>query len=137
MLISCCPRTSKARRTTRTARPGTAESRHRYRPIGVNRTGHMVAIQVRPYVPAANRTVMWVSFGSGPFTAAAPFYANVNDTPAYLRDTTPEVSTGNLYWTNRLIAVVADAHWYETNRFIEGYAEGVRAFGHPAHRAYG
>ena len=32
--------------------------------------------------------------------------------------------------TNRLIAVVADAHWYETNRFIEGYAEGVRAFGH-------
>ena len=81
---------------------GTAESRHRYRPIGVNRTGHMVAIQVRPYVPAANRTVMWVSFGSGPFTAAAPFYANVNDTPAYLRDTTPEVSTGNLYWTNRL-----------------------------------
>ena len=109
---------------------GTAESRHRYRPIGVNRTGHMVAIQVRPYVPAANRTVMWVSFGSGPFTAAAPFYANVNDTPAYLRDTTPEVSTGNLYWTNRLIAVVADAHWYETNRFIEGYAEGVRAFGH-------
>ena len=109
---------------------GTAESRHRYRPIGVNRTGHMVAIQVRPYVPAANRTVMWVSFGSGPFTAAAPFYANVNDTSAYLRDTTPEVSTGNLYWTNRLIAVVADAHWYETNRFIEGYAEGVRAFGH-------
>lgn len=109
---------------------GTAESRHRYRPIGVNRTGHMVAIQVRPYAPAANRTVMWVSFGSGPFTAAAPFYANVNDTPAYLRDTTPEVSTGNLYWTNRLIAVVADAHWYETNRFIEGYAEGVRAFGH-------
>jgi len=73
---------------------------------------------------------MWVSFGSGPFTTAAPFYANVNDTPAYLRDTTPEVSTGNLYWTNRLIAVVADAHWYETNRFIEGYAEGVRAFGH-------
>ena len=109
---------------------GTPESRHRYRPIGVNRTGHMVAIQVRPYAPAANRTVMWVSFGSGPFTAAAPFYANVNDTPAYLRDTTPEVSTGNLYWTNRLIAVVADAHWYETNRFIEGYAEGVRAFGH-------
>lgn len=94
------------------------------------RTGHMVAIQVRPYVPAANRTVMWVSFGSGPSSAAAPFYANVNDTPAYLRDTTPEVSTGNLYWTNRLIAVVADAHWYETNRFIEGYAEGVRAFGH-------
>ncbi|MBT1163251.1 C69 family dipeptidase [Bifidobacterium felsineum] len=109
---------------------GTAESRHRYRPIGVNRTGHMVAIQLRPYEPAANRAVMWVSFGSGPFTTIAPFYANVRDTPDYLRDTTPEVSTDNLYWTNRLIAVVADAHWFETHNAIEGYAEGVRAFGH-------
>ena len=109
---------------------GTAESRHRYRPIGVNRTGHMVAIQVRPYVPAANRTVMWVSFGSGPFTAAAPFYANVNDTPAYLRDTTPEVSTDCLYWTNRLIATLADAHFYETSNAVEGFSEDVRSFGH-------
>lgn len=109
---------------------GTPESRHRYRPIGVNRTGHMVAIQLRPYAAAVNRAVLWVSFGSGPFTTIAPFYANVNDTPAYLRDTTPEVSTDNLYWTNRLIAVVADAHWFETHSAIEGYAEGVRAFGH-------
>ncbi|KFI92782.1 dipeptidase [Bifidobacterium saguini DSM 23967] len=109
---------------------GTPESRHRYRPIGVNRTGHMVAIQLRPYAATANRAVMWVSFGSGPFTTIAPFYANVHDTPAYLRDTTPEVSTDNLYWTNRLIAVVADAHWFETHNAIEGYAEGVRAFGH-------
>ena len=109
---------------------GTAESRHRYRPIGINRTGHMVAIQVRPYAPAVNRTVMWVSFGSGPFTAAAPFYANVNDTPAYLRDTTPEVSTGNLYWANRLIAALADAHFYETSNAIEEFAESARAYGH-------
>ncbi|OZG56923.1 peptidase C69 [Bifidobacterium myosotis] len=109
---------------------GTAESRHRYRPIGVNRTGHMVAIQLRPYVPACSRAVMWVSFGSGPFTTIAPFYANVDDTPAYLRDTTPTVSTGNLYWENRLIAVIADAHWFETRNAIEHYAELVRAFGH-------
>ena len=109
---------------------GTPESRHRYRPIGVNRTGHMVAIQLRPYAAADHRAVMWTSFGSGPFTAVAPFYANVDDTPAYLRDTTPIVSTDSLYWTNRLIAVIADAHWFETNNAVEGYAEGVRAFGH-------
>ena len=75
---------------------GTPESRHRYRPIGINRTGHMVAMQIRPYAPEASRSIMWISYGSGPFTAATPFYANVDDTPAYLRDTTPEVSTGNL-----------------------------------------
>ena len=109
---------------------GTPETRHRYRPIGINRTGHMVAIQLRPYAPEASRAIMWVSFGSGPFTTSAPFYANVTDTPAYLRDTTPEVSTDNLYWTNRLIAALADAHFYETSNAIEAYAEGVRAFGH-------
>lgn len=109
---------------------GTPESRHRYRPIGVNRTGHMVAIQLRPYAPACSRAVMWISYGSGPFTTAAPFYANVTDTPAYLRDTTAHVSTDNLYWTNRLIAVIADAHWFETNRLIGGYVEQVRTFGH-------
>ena len=109
---------------------GTPESRHRYRPIGINRTGHMVAMQLRPYAPESSRAVMWIAYGSGPFTAVAPFYANVADTPAYLRDTTPEVSTDNLYWTNRLIAALADAHWFDTNNAIEGYAEQVRVFGH-------
>lgn len=109
---------------------GTPESRHRYRPIGINRTGHMVAMQIRPYAPAESRSIMWISYGSGPFTAATPFYANVNDTPAYLRDTTPEVSTGNLYWTNRLIAALADAHFYETSNAVEAFAENARVFGH-------
>ncbi|KAA8818715.1 dipeptidase [Bifidobacterium rousetti] len=109
---------------------GTPESRHRYRPIGVNRTGHMVAIQLRPYAPESSRAVMWISYGSGPFTTAAPFYANVRDTPAYLRDTTAEVSTANLYWTNRLIAALADAHWFETQNLIGAYVEQVRVFGH-------
>jgi dipeptidase len=93
-------------------------------------TGHMVAMQIRPYAPEASRSIMWISYGSGPFTAATPFYANVDDTPAYLRDTTPEVSTGNLYWANRLIAALADAHFYETSNAIEGFAESARAYGH-------
>jgi dipeptidase len=109
---------------------GTEESRHRYRPIGINRTGHMVAMQIRPYAPVESRSIMWISYGSGPFTAATPFYANVNDTPAYLRDTTPEVSTDCLYWTNRLIATLADAHFYETSNAVEGFSEDVRSFGH-------
>ena len=109
---------------------GTPESRHRYRPIGINRTGHMVAMQIRPYAPEASRSIMWISYGSGPFTAATPFYANVDDTPAYLRDTTPEVSTNNLYWANRLIAALADAHFYETSNAIEGFAESACAYGH-------
>ena len=106
---------------------GTEESRHRYRPIGINRTGHMVAMQIRPYAPVESRSIMWISYGSGAFTTSAPFYANVDDTPAYLRDTTPEVSTDCLYWTNRLIATLADAHFYETSNAVEGFSEDVRS----------
>ncbi|WP_125963847.1 C69 family dipeptidase [Bifidobacterium dolichotidis] len=109
---------------------GTAESRHRYRPIGVNRTGHMVAMQIRPNVPEAMAAIMWISFGSGPFTTAAPFYANVTGTPAYLRDTpADEVSTNSLYWSNRLIAALADGHWFETDGEIEQYIEDVQSYG--------
>ena len=90
----------------------------------------MVAMQIRPYAPETSRSIMWISYGSGPFTAATPFYANVDDTPAYLRDTTPEVSTNNLYWANRLIAALADAHFYETSNAIEEFAESARAYGH-------
>ena len=109
---------------------GTAESRHRYRPIGVNRTGHMVCMQIRPYVPEANRALMWISYGCGTFTAPAPFYANVLDTPPFLRDTEPvHASTDSLYWMNRLIAVIADAHWYDTNGEIEQYIEDVLSYG--------
>ncbi len=108
---------------------GTEESRHRYRPIGINRTGHMVAMQIRPYAPVESRSIMWISYGSGAFTTSAPFYANVDDTPAYLRDTTPEVSTDCLYWTNRLIATLADAHFYETSNAVEGF-EHVRFLSH-------
>ena len=41
---------------------GTEESRHRYRPIGINRTGHMVAMQIRPYAPVESRSIMWISY---------------------------------------------------------------------------
>ena len=80
--------------------------------------------------PAAHRAVMWVSFGSGPFNAVAPFYANVLDTPAYLRDTPAEPSTDSYYWSIRMIAAMADPHYIECSNAIEQYAEQVRSFGH-------
>lgn len=109
---------------------GTAESRHRYRPIGINRTGHMVAIELRNDVPVVNAAVMWVSFGSGPFNAVSPLYANVTDTPAYLRDTAAEVSTDSYYWTMRMIAAMADPHYMECSNAVEHYMEDIHAAGH-------
>lgn len=109
---------------------GTDETRRRYRPIGINRTGQMGLLQIRPYEPEANRSVMWLQYGSGPFTTLTPFYTNVRDTPAYLRDTGAEVSTDSFYWTSRIIAALADPHYVSNSNAIEHYRENVMSRGH-------
>ncbi|PKU93408.1 peptidase C69 [Bifidobacterium thermophilum] len=109
---------------------GTDETRHRYRPIGINRTGQMGLLQIRPYEPEVNRSVMWLQYGSGPFTTLTPFYTNVRDTPAYLRDTGAEVSTDSFYWTSRIIAALADPHYVSNSNAIEHYRENVMSRGH-------
>ncbi|MFR0619064.1 C69 family dipeptidase [Bifidobacterium thermophilum] len=109
---------------------GTDETRHRYRPIGINRTGQMGLLQIRPHEPEVNRSVMWLQYGSGPFTTLTPFYTNVRDTPAYLRDTGAEVSTDSFYWTSRIIAALADPHYVSNSNAIEHYRENVMSHGH-------
>ena len=109
---------------------GTEETRRRYRPIGINRNGQLVALQIRPYEHEENRSVMWISYGSNPFTSLAPFYANVTGTPAYLNNTTAEVSTDSFYWTNRIIAALADPHYRANSNDLEQYREDVLSFGH-------
>lgn len=111
-------------------RLGTPETRHRYRPIGISRTGHLAIMQIRGYEPEVYRAVMWLAFGSQPTTCVAPFYTNVGATPAYLRQTTGEVSTSTLYWTNRLIAVIADAHFDANSNAIEAFREDIASHGH-------
>lgn len=109
---------------------GTEESRHRFRPVGISRTGHLAIMQIRPYMPYSFRSVMWLAFGSQPFTAPMPFYTSVSDTPAYLRDTTGEVDTHTLYWTARLIAVIADAQYDLNVSAVEAFHEDVMGHGH-------
>ena len=111
-------------------RKGTDATRRAYRPIGINRNGHVAVLQLRPYCAGPFRGVQWMAFGSNAFNALAPFYANVSTMPAYLSTTTARVSTESHYWSNRIIAALADARFHENSNAIERYAEGVAAFGH-------
>ena len=111
---------------------GTAATRGAYRPIGINRNGQLSVLQVRPYEPEACRAVQWVAFGSNAFNALAPFYANVDEAPEYLANTTPHVTTDSFYWANRLVAAMADAHYNSCARHIERYSEAVTSRGHAA-----
>ncbi len=97
----------------------------KYRPIGINRTGVMAVLQLRDYVPEEISALEWICFGANPFNAALPVYANTDRMPAYLDKVTLEVSTETFYWTNRLIAAMADANYGRCIQDIERYQEAI------------
>ena len=76
------------------------------------------------------RPVEWIAYGSNAFNALVPFYADVEETPEYLNNTTGRVSTENFYWSSRLIAAMADASYNKSLFHVERYQERVAAEGH-------
>ena len=110
-------------------RLGTEQTRGMFRPIGINRNGQLAVLQLRPYVPEPYRALQWISYGSNPFNTLAPFYANVDRTPEYLSNTTERVTSESFYWVNRLIAVMADAHYHECMADVERYQLRTGGFG--------
>lgn len=101
-----------------------------YRSIGINRNDFVSVIQMRPDQKKYHSTIEWVAFASNAFNVLAPFYADVEETPDYLSNTTAEVSTDNLYWCSRMIAAMADASYRTSVFHIERYQESVMAKGH-------
>ena len=67
-------------------------------PVGINRNGQLSAVQLRPDVPEAVRAVQWIAYGSNPFNALVPLYANVDEAPEYFANTEARVSTESFYW---------------------------------------
>ncbi len=101
-----------------------------YRSIGINRNDFVSVIQMRPDQKKYHSTIEWVAFASNAFNVLAPFYADVEETPDYLSNTTAEVSTDNFYWCSRMIVAMADASYRTSIFHIERYQESVMAKGH-------
>ena len=98
--------------------------------IGINRNDFLAVIQMRPQMEQENGVIEWLAFASNAFNVLVPFYADVEETPEYLSNTTGEVSTENFYWSSRLIAAMADASYRSSVFHIERYQEHVMAKGH-------
>lgn len=109
---------------------GSGATRGKYRPIGINRNGQLAAMQLRPYTGDATCAVQWMAYGSNPFNALVPFFANVDEAPYYLAKTDDRVSTESFYWTNRLIGALADAHFNACITDIERYQMKVGSQAH-------
>ncbi len=115
---------------------GEHSMRGAYRSIGVNRTDFCALIQMRPGKPAGCGAVEWLAFASNAFNVMVPFYADVEETPEYLANTTAEVSTDNFYWTSRMIAAMADASYSKSLIHVERVRERVAAKSHALLKRY-
>ena len=109
---------------------GEKTMRGAYRSIGINRNDFLSVIQMRPDHEEDTRAIEWIAYASNAFNVMAPFYADVEETPEYLANTTGTVSTDNFYWSSRMIAAMADASYRKSVFHIERYQEYVMSKGH-------
>ena len=109
---------------------GEKNMRGAYRSIGINRNDFLAVIQMRPEMEHDCNVIEWIAFASNAFNVLVPFYAEIDETPDYLCNTTDEVSTDNFYWSSRMIAAMADASYRSSVFHIERYKEHVLAKGH-------
>ncbi len=98
-----------------------------YRPIGISRNNISHITQIRGYMPAAIRSLQWLSYGCNAFNAAVAFYANIEKSPAYFANPSTKPTTESFYWTNRLVAGLCDAHFQKTGIHVERYQDTVQA----------
>jgi len=111
---------------------GTQAQRRLFRPIGINRHSQLSVLQIRPDRPESSRSLQWVAFASNPFNTVVPLFTNAEHMPAYLENTTATVTTDSMYWSARLIAALADAHFTDAIPDVERFQEKTLAMGHRA-----
>lgn len=109
---------------------GNLVSQRTFRTIGINRTSQTALLQLRPNKPTETTGIQWLAYGSMPFTTMVPFFTQITTTPDYFANTSENASTDNFYWTNRLIAALADPHFQHHEGDIEDYVEKTMAQGH-------
>ncbi len=109
---------------------GTPAQRRLFRPIGINRHSQLSVLQIRGDRPESSRCLQWVAFASNPFNTLIPLFTNVEHMPAYVNATSATVTTDSMYWTARIIAALADAHFSDAIPEVERYQETTLAMGH-------
>lgn len=97
----------------------TDAQRHAFRPIGIQRNLELHVLQIRNDVPEKIAGICWLAFGPNPYNAIAPFYTNVNDTPATYRDTAEKFDITKMYWLAHTIATIGDDHHHRYNMTLE------------------
>ena len=90
---------------------GTEEEKHRFRPIGLNRTQNSHILQIRNDVDSDKAAIMWLCIGGPTFTPFVPFFANMNDTDPSYNNTSMEYNLNDAWWYYKSLAALVETHY--------------------------
>ena len=90
---------------------GTDEEKHRFRPIGLNRTQNSHILQIRKDVESDKAAIMWLCIGGPTFTPFVPFFANMNDTDPSYNNTSMEYNLNDAWWYYKSLAALVETHY--------------------------
>ena len=90
---------------------GTDEEKHRFRPIGLNRTQNSHILQIRNDVESDKAAIMWLCIGGPTFTPFVPFFANINDTDPSYNNTSMEYNLNDAWWYYKSLAALVETHY--------------------------
>ena len=90
---------------------GTEEEKHRFRPIGLNRTQNSHILQIRNDVDHDKAAIMWLCIGGPTFTPFVPFFANMNDTDPSYNNTSMTYNLNDAWWYYKSLAALVETHY--------------------------
>ena len=109
---------------------GTEEEKHLFRPISLNRTQNSHVLQVRPDLPEAASTILWMSFGVPTFTPYVPFFGNADDIDVSYRETPMKLDMNlkSAYWMYRALSMIVESHHAEFAKEDLDYLKDSREY---------
>ena len=110
---------------------GDSHSRRTFRTIGINRTSQTAILQLRQNRPQETTGIQWLLLWVNALQYGCSFlYPGRYDTGLFCQYDRKKVTTDSFYWTNRIIAGLADAHYSHHVGDLEDYQESTMALGH-------
>ncbi len=97
------------------------DTRKKYRPISMERCAESHILEIRRDVPKEFACIFWFNFAPTAFNPYVPFYANAKDTATQYKVTSMNLDYCQAYWTNRMLAVLAERDYNEMASIVENY----------------
>lgn len=111
-----------------TSASGNEKEQKMFRSIALDRNQSSCILQIRNDVPAEYAAIQWVKFGFYAYSAAVPFFTNIEDTPENYKIAGKDVSTASAYWLNKTLAVLVEPKYHQFIYQINGFRDDCQSY---------